>query len=428
MGLTPLQVKHAKDGVLFDGEGLYLRVSGGGTRKSWVLRFTLYGKRIDLGLGSAKLLSLGEARDEARRLRKMALLGQDPRLDARFVQPVEVTPEPVASPAPVPVIAPEPVSAPGAPEIEAGEEAQGLTFAEAVDEYLKIQLQEFKNAKHIQQWQNTLRTYACAPEGIKGLGKMPVADITKHDVLRVLKPIWNTKTETASRVRGRIENVLKWATAADHRTGENPARWESNLEKLLPKPAKIKNVKHHEALPYKNLPAFITDLTGRDSVSARALEFLIFTGVRSTVAREVPWAELDLEARLWTIPKERTKTEVAQRVPLPAQMIALLEKMKGLNDTYVFAIGPKSGPVTETALRKLVQETMKHPDLTLHGFRTTFRTWMQDAGTEWEVAETILSHKVGNAVSQAYAREDYLERRKPVMQAYADFAFNKPAN
>lgn len=419
MGLTPLQVKHAKDGVLFDGEGLYLRVSGGGTRKSWVLRFTLHGKRIDLGIGSAKLLSLSEARDEARRLRKLALLGKDPRLDPRFVPSVET---PAAS-APGAQSA-EPV-APVEP-VEAGEKATGLTFAQAVDAYLELKLSEFKNAKHVQQWQNTLRDYACAPKakGVKGLGDMDVAAITKHDVLRVLKPIWTTKTETASRVRGRIEAVLKWATVSGHRAGENPAAWKDNLEMLLPMASKVKTVVHHEALPYADLPAFMADLSGRDSVSALALQWLILTGVRSTEGREAQWSEVDLDEGVWTIPAARMKMKVAHRVPLSKEALDLVRRVKGLSGTYLFTTG--KGPVSEAALRKMLKETLKQPDLTLHGFRTTLRTWMQDAKTDWEVAETILAHKVGDSASQAYARGDYLERRREVMQSYADFAYSKP--
>lgn len=401
--LTAKEVENARpdDGkafkVLTDGAGLYLRagaphrVRGGLVQRYWIAKMMFGGKRIEVGIGSAHEISLKEAREANEAMRVNARNGIDPR--NRKV---------VADPAGIP------------------------TFSEAVDLYLKEKLKEFSNPKHVQQWENTLRDYASNPKGGKGLGGKPVSTITTDDVLAVLKPLWGTKTETASRLRGRIEQVLAWATVKHHRKGDNPARWKGNLEFLLPKASKIKKAEHHEALPYKDLPAFIADLTGRDSVSARALEWLIFTGVRSAVAREMVWAELDLGAGLWTIPAERTKTKVAQRVPLPSQMVALAEKMKGLNPVYVFATSPKSGPVTETALRKLVQQTMKHPDLTLHGFRTTFRTWMQDAGTEWEVAETILAHKVGNTVSQAYAREDYLERRRPVMQAYADFAFRKP--
>lgn len=410
--LTVKEVDNAKveDGkafrILTDGNGLYLRVGaphrlrGGLVQRYWIAKMMFSGKRIEVGIGSAHEISLKEAREANEAMRVNARNGIDPR--NRKV---------VADPEGVP------------------------TFAEAVDLYLKEKLKEFKNPKHIQQWENTLRDYASTPKGGKGLGGKLVNTITADDVLAVLKPLWGTKTETASRLRGRIEQVLAWATVKHHRKGDNPARWKGNLEFLLPKASKIKAVEHHEALPYQDLPAFMANLAGRDSVSARALEWLILTGVRSETAREARWDELDLDARLWTIPAERTKTKVAHRVPLPTQAVAVARKMEGLHDTYLFCTGAgagsakakkAAGPVTEAALRKLVQQTMKHPDLTLHGFRTTLRTWMQDAGTDWEVAETVLSHKVGNSVSQAYARKDYLERRQPVMQAYADFAFGKP--
>lgn len=400
--LTVYEVDNAKAAegkafsVLTDGNGLYLRVGaphrvrGGLVQKYWIAKMMFGGGRIEVGIGSAHEISLKEARNANEAMRVNARNGIDPR--NRKV---------IADPTGVP------------------------TFTEAVDLYLKEKLKEFKNAKHIQQWQNTLQDYVCTPKGGHGLGGKAVNDITADDVVRVLKPIWATKTETASRVRGRIENVLAWATAKHHRKGENPARWKGNLEFLLPKASKIKTVEHHEALPYPELPAFITDLTGRESVAARALEWLIFTGVRSEVAREIEWSELDLDAAVWTIPAERTKTKVGQRVPLPSQLVALARRLEGLHPTYLFSATGK-GPVTEAALRKLVQQTMKHEGLTRHGFRTTFRTWAQDAGTDWEVAETVLSHKVGSAVSQVYARGDYLERRRVVMQAYADFAYSKP--
>lgn len=295
------------------------------------------------------------------------------------------------------------------------------TFAEAVNLYLKEKLKEFRNAKHVQQWENTLRDYASKPKSGHGLGGKPVDTITADDVARVLKPIWATKTETASRVRGRIENVLAWATVKHHRQGENPARWKGNLEFLLAKPGAIKTVEHHEALAYQDLPAFMAGLSGRDSVSALALQWLILTGTRSSEGRGARWSEVDLEAGTWTIPADRMKMKAAHRVPLSKQALAVAEKAKGLHSDFLFTTG--KGEVSEAALRKLVKETLKQPDLTLHGFRTTLRTWMQDQRTEWEVAETILAHKVGDSTSQAYARGDYLDRRREVMQNWADFAF-----
>lgn len=399
--LTAKEVDNAKPDegkafkVLTDGAGLYLRVGaphrvrGGLVQRYWIAKMMFNGTRIEVGIGSAHEISLKEAREANEAMRVNARNGIDPR--NRKV---------VADPKGIP------------------------TFAEAVDLYLKEKLKEFSNPKHVQQWQNTLQDYAVKPKGGHGLGGKSVDTITADDVVRVLKPIWATKTETASRVRGRIEQVLAWATVKHHRKGDNPARWKGNLEFLLPKASKIKTVEHHEALPYQTLPAFITDLSARDSVSARALEWLILTGVRSTEGREARWSEVDLDAGVWTIPAARMKMKVAHRVPLSAQAVAVARRMQGLSDTHVFGTG--KGPVSEAALRKLVQQTMKHPDLTLHGFRTTLRTWMQDAGTDYEVAETILAHKVGDSASQAYARGDYLERRREVMQSYADFAYSKP--
>lgn len=398
--LTAKEVDNAKPDegkafkVLTDGAGLYLRVGaphrvrGGLVQKYWLAKMMFNGTRIEVGIGSAHEISLKDAREANEAMRVNARNGIDPR--NRKV---------VADPKGIP------------------------TFAEAVDLYLKEKLKEFSNPKHVQQWQNTLRDYASNPKAGKGLGGKPVDTITTDDVLAVLKPLWGTKTETASRLRGRIEQVLAWATVKHHRKGENPARWKGNLEFLLPKASKVKTVEHHEALPYTDLPAFMADLSGRNSVSARALEWLILTGVRSTEGREARWSEVDLDAGIWTIPASRMKMKVALRVPLSAQALDVARRMKGLSDTYVFGTG--KAPVSEAALRKLVKVTLKQPDLTLHGFRTTLRTWMQDNRTDFEVAETILAHKVGNAVSQAYARGDYLERRRLVMQQYADYAYGK---
>lgn len=396
--LTAKQVDNAKVDkptgfkVLTDGNGLYLRIGaphrvrGGLVQRYWIAKMMYQGKRIEVGIGSAHEISLKEAREANEAMRVNARNGIDPR--NRKV---------IASPQGVP------------------------TFAEAVDLYLKEKLKEFSNPKHVQQWQNTLRDYASKPKGGHGLGGKLVNEITADDVARVLKPIWASKTETASRVRGRIEQVLAWATVKHHRQGENPARWKGNLEFLLAKPGAIKKVEHHEALPYQALPAFMADLAGRDSVSALALQWLILTGVRSGEGRGARWSEVDLDAGVWTIPAERMKMRAAHRVPLSKEALAVAEKAKGLHPDFLFTTG--KGEVSEAALRKLVKETLKQPDLTLHGFRTTLRTWMQDNRTDYEVAETILAHKVGSDVAQAYARGDYLERRREVMQAWADYAF-----
>lgn len=396
--LTAKQVQHATDGVLFDGEGLYLRVSKGGAAKSWVLRYTFKGNRRDDGLGSAKDLPLADARREARRLQDMAKAGVDPR-EARkpaLAHPVHV-PEPQAP--------------------------KGITFAHAVEEFLPTRLHGLKNAKHRDQWRNTLQTYATAPEGITGLGDIPVADITPEDVRRVLAPIWTTKAETATRVRARIEAVLSWAKAAKHRTGENPAAWTDNLEHLLGKAVKRK--KHHDAMSWQDVPDFWVKLEAREGISARCLQFLILTAVRSGEAREARWSEIDEAKGLWTIPAARMKMQEPHVVPLPPQAFDLLHRVRGLDDDLIFP-SPSRGkddrvrPMDYNAFKALF-DRMGVKDITAHGFRTSFRTWCSDkAEAPRELAEAALAHRLGSAVELAYARSRMVERRRPLMQAWAD--------
>lgn len=397
--LTVKKINSATDGVLFDGEGLYLRVSNGGSHKSWVLRCTFAGKRIDVGLGSAKLLSLADAREEARRLRREARLGTDPRKSKRRA---------------------------------------GLTFADAVDAYLKIRLKEFKNEVHRDQWISTLRTYALCRDdegrpiegSPRGLGDIGVDVIAPEDVKRVLEPIWTTKTETASRVRGRIEKVLSWAKAEKHRTGENPARWKDNLEHMFAKPSKLKRVKHHDAMPWQDVPGFMADLAGREGVAARCLEFLILTATRSGEAREARWSEFDLAAGLWTIPAERMKMSIEHRVPLSPQALAIAHRVRGLDDDLVFPSAmvkkgaPKGQqePMSYNAFAALFRR-MGVAGITAHGFRSTFRDWASESARANDtVAEMCLAHNVHNAVEKAYARSDLFDRRRELMVLWSDYS------
>lgn len=397
--LTVKQIKSALDGVLFDGEGLYLRVSNGGTHKSWVLRCTFAGKRIDVGLGSAKLLSLADAREEARRLRREARLGNDPRRSKRRA---------------------------------------GITFAEAVDTYLKIRLKEFKSEKHRDQWASTLRTYALCRDGEgkpiegspRGLGDIGVDMIAPEDVKRVLEPIWATKTETASRLRSRIEKVLSWAKVEKHRTGENPARWNDNLEHMLPKPSKLKRVKHHDALPWQDVPGFMEGLAQRGGMAARCLEFLILTATRSGEAREARWQEFDLDAGVWTIPAARMKMGVEHRVPLTPQALAVVHRVRGIGQDLVFPTltvrkgAPKGTqePMSYNAFTALFKR-MGVPDITTHGFRSTFRDWASESARASDtVAEMCLAHSVHNAVEKAYARSDLFDRRRELMTEWANYS------
>lgn len=380
--------------VISDGSGLYLRVGrpptlrAGDASKYWVAKVTFKGQRVEMGLGSFPEVSLADARQENETLRVMARNGKDPRRR-------KVTDNGNGTP----------------------------TFAEAVDTYLAEKTAEFQNAKHIQQWHNSLREYAVKPKSTAGLGCMKVDDIEPGDVVRMLKPIWQTKTETATRVRGRIEKVLAWATVNKYRTGENPARWKGNIEFMLPKPSKLKQVKHHEALPWADLPGFMADLGQRDSKSSYALQFLILTGARSGEARDARWCEIDHDAGVWTIPAERMNMGKEHVVPLSSETLVIVHRVKGLSPTNVFPGLAGKGGVSEAAVRKLLKQTMGRDILTMHGFRTTLRTWMQDDDrTNWEVGEAILAHSVGNTASQAYARSTMLDRRREVLNRYAIYA------
>lgn len=401
--LTAKAVQHAGDGVHFDGEGLYLRVGKNGAHRQWVLRYTFDGKRRDTGLGSARDVSLADARREARRLRDLAKAGTDPR-EARKPDAAH----------PVREAAPEaPAAAPA-----------GLTFAEAVEAFLPTRLHGLKNDKHRAQWGSTLQTYAVAPEGVKGLGDMVVADITAEDVRRVLAPIWTTKAETATRVRARIEAVLSWAKVAGHRTGENPAAWKENLEHLLGKAVKRK--RHHPAMPWADVPAFWEALDAREGVSARCLQWLILTAVRSGEARGATWGEVDLDRGLWTIPAARMKAKEPHVVPLPPQALAIAHRVRGLDSDLIFPspVRTKDGaarPLDYNAFQALF-DRMGIKDITAHGFRSSFRMWCSDqAEAPRELAEAALAHRIGSAVELAYARSRMTERRRPLMEAWADF-------
>ena len=370
--------------VLSDGIGLYLRISEaptqrrGLTTRYWIAKVTFHGKRFEIGLGNLNEVSLAEARAQNEALRVKARQGIDPRRKTGDAVP---------------------------------------TFKEAVDLYLVEKLAEFKNPKHKQQWANTLDQYA------KTLHRMRVDTIEADDVVRTLKPIWRDKTETASRVRGRIENVLSWAAANKYRTGENPARWKGSLEHLLPNPTKLKKAQHHASMPYAELPNYMAKLAPKDSVAALALQWLILTGTRSGEARGAAWDEIDLQAGVWTIPAERTKTNSEHRVPLSTPAMAIAHRLQGLDEVNLFSTG--KAPISETAVRKLLKESAPE-GTTMHGFRTTLRTWMQDINkTLWEVAEMTLAHKVGNEASQAYARSDQLEARREVLDDWAEYINSK---
>lgn len=382
--------------------GLHLQINPAGGR-SWILRVTVGTLRRDIGLGGFPAVTLAQARDKAREARAMIEGGVDP-VEARKAAKAAL----------------------------AAAQSRGLTFDAATKKYLETKLEGFKNAKHRQQWENTLATYA-SPE----LGKMLVQDIETQDVLRVLKPIWSDKTETASRVRGRIEAVLSWATVSGHRKGDNPARWAGNLKELLPAASKVANEEHHPAIQITDAARWFEALRSRDGTGARALEFVAMTGLRSGEIRGARWDEIDLDAGLWIIPAVRMKMKVEHRVPLPTEAVALLKalpRMEGNPLVFPAVRGGALSDMTLSAVMKRMHEAdiaaagigfvdrvSKRPAVP-HGLRSTFRDWVAEmTNFPADMAEVALAHKISNAVEAAYRRGDMIEKRRAMMSEWVEF-------
>ena len=293
------------------------------------------------------------------------------------------------------------------------------TFDSVALEYIESKKAEWKNAKHQQQWVNTLTTYA-----FPSIGKMPVADIETCHVLAVLKPIWNTKTETATRVRTRLEAVLSYAEAKNWRTGGNPARWRGHLSAILPSPQKLKDRKHHSALPYGELPQFMSVLSNTDGMGARALEMTILTTTRTKESLGAKWSEIDLDNRVWTIPKERMKAGVEHRVPLSDQAMKVVTKMADnkMSD-YVFPNRASGKPMSNAGMSSVLKR-LERTDITVHGFRSTFRDYVAEkTNTPERTAEAALAHKLKDASEAAYQRGDLIEKREILMQTWANYCY-----
>ena len=378
-----------------DGGGLYLQIGPTGA-KSWLLRYMLNRKAREMGLGAVALVPLAEAREKAIEARRLVKAGTDP-LDARQAEQARARVESV----------------------------KAITFAECAAAFIAAHEATWRNPKHRQQWSNTLTTYA-GPV----FGDLPVAAVDLALVLKALEPIWTEKPETASRLRGRIEQVLDWATVRGYRQGENPARWRGHLDKLLPARTKVASVAHHAALPYAEIAAFLADLRGRDALAARALEFAILTGARTSEALNATWGEIDLAAAVWTIPGERMKAGREHRVPLSPQAVALLAelgKVREVGNEWVFPGTRPKRPLSQMALLMLLRR-MERGDLTAHGFRSTFRDWAaEQTAFPREVAEAALAHVVGDKVEAAYRRGDLFDKRRRLMEAWADYC-DRPAS
>ena len=374
------------EGMHNDGDGLYLNVRSSGSR-SWIFRYRdrVTGKLRDKGVGAYPAVTLAAARAESDKLRTGLRAGTDPIQAKR--------------------------DADNAKKLAA---AKARTFKDCRDIFIEAHKAGWRNAKHGQQWTNTLDTHAAK------LLPLPVQAIDTGLVLGVLEPIWNTKTETATRVRQRIEAVLDWATARGYRTGENPARWRGHLANLLPDAAKVKKVIPRAALPYPVMGTFWRELVAVDTLASKALRLQILSATRPSEATGAHWDEVDLKAKVWTIPGDRMKAGKEHRVPLSAELVAMLEAMPH-RDGWVFpGSGRKPGPLTIAATLKLVKEL--RPGLTAHGFRSTFRDWAADqTGYPRDVAEMALAHTIKDKSEAAYRRSDMLERRARLMQDWATY-------
>jgi integrase len=387
--LTPERAKQksSKQGLHGDGGGLYLCVTSK-SAASWVFRFMLKGRAREMGLGSYPEITLDGAREMASDARKVKAKGQDP---------IEVRAAGRAS--------------------QALLGANALTFRQCAERYVAAQRENWTNSKHAAQWMASLKTHV-----MPILGALPVADVDRASVIRVLEPIWKTKMPTASRLRGRIEAVLDWAAAMEYRDGDNPARYKGPLQKIFPTRSKTRMVKHHPALPFAKLPAFIASLTDDNQLPILALQFTILTAARTGEVIGAKWNEVDFDKAIWTVPASRMKGRREHRVPLSKPALTLLRKLRELPNgrDYVFPGKPKR-PIGELAMIKTLHR-LGHDNFTVHGFRSTFRDWVEETTNySGAVAEAALAHVVGDKVEAAYRRGDLFEKRRKLMASWATF-------
>ena len=421
-GLTALVVRQAGPGTHVDGDGLMLVVRPSGSA-TWTLRYQLSGRRRDMGLGPARGLgavTLADARDRAAAARRLIRDGIDP-LDHRDRQAAEA----------------EAAAAEGAAEAA----ARDRTFQKVAALYIASHEGGWRNAKHAAQWSASLAAHA-----YPHIGAVPVADVGTPHVLAALEPIWRTKTETASRLRGRIEAILDYARVQGWREGENPARWRGHLDHLLPKRSKVARVEHHPALPWQRMPAFVRALRRKPGHGARALLFAILTATRSGEVRGMTWREVDLEGGMWTVPASRMKAGKEHRVPLSPAAVDVLwdqspEAGKPDPDDLVFPGQRQGRPLSDMTLSALVRgmatdglkpgEPPRWCDaagavVVPHGFRSTFRDWAAETTAHpREVAEAALAHTLESRVEAAYRRGDLLEKRRRLMEEWAIFCTQK---
>jgi integrase len=397
--LSSAKVKNAKVGLHPDGGNLWLQVTqakdGKRLNKSWLLIFKspVAGKQREMGLGPLATVGLAEAREKARDCRKLLLEGVDP-IEHREARRAAI----------------------------AIARAKSMTFGQCATAYMASHESGWRNAKHRDQWRTSLETYAYPI-----LEKLPVADIDTALVMRVLQPMWNDKAETASRVRGRIESILDWATTSGYRSGENCARWKGHLANLLPARNRVQKIEHLAAMPYASLPAFLIELRARGGVAAQALELLILTAGRTGEVLGARWGEIDLAAKAWTIPANRMKGGREHRVPLSQRALEILDGVRNLDSPLVFPGTREGKPLSELTLLRAFQR-MGYAQYTVHGFRSAFKDWCSDR-TSYpnHVVEAALAHAIPSGVEAAYRRTDLLEQRARLMAAWAEYCGKEPA-
>ena len=388
--LTPRKVATAGHGKYEDGGGLRLVVSKLGA-KNWVLRYTIGGKRREMGLGSFPDVGLADARSKASEYRLQATENIDP-IDTRLAEPGKVP-----------------------------------TFTTCAAQYIRAHRRGWKNAKHARQWVSTLKTYARPVIGAK-----LVDVIDTEDMLKILSPIWTAKTVTAKRTQGRIENVLDFAAAHKYRDHLNPARWRGHLDKLLPRPSRVKTVSHHPAMSYTEVPNLMAELSGKDSASASALQFLVLTATRTNEVLQALWSEIDLEAGIWTIPAAKMKTRQEHRVPLSDAAMAILRGLeRDESNPYVFPGARYGRPLSNMSLLHVMRGMGfgvkgSRGDYVPHGFRSSFRDWSGEVSSfPRDVAEMALAHVIANKVEAAYRRGDLFTKRTEMMQMWASYLANR---
>jgi integrase len=390
--LTAISVsKLTTPGLHHDGNGLYLQVTKGAdgiTNRSWVLRYMLDGRPRKMGLGPAQLVPLAEARERSLQARKAARVEHVDPIEARRA----------------------------AWQAARAAAARSMTFQQFAEAYIAAHQSGWTNARHRQQWPETLQAYA-----FPAIGALPVASIDTALVMKVIEPLWGTKQETAARLRARIERVLDWATVSGYRQGENPARLKGHLDHLLAKRNKARTVRHLAAMPHGALPGFMGALRQREGTADRALEFCVLTAARTGEVLGARWGELDLAAKLWTVPAARMKAAREHRVPLSDRAVAILAGLPR-NGEYIF-----EGHRAHMAMLKVLQR-MGRGDLTVHGFRATFKTWASEqTAFPSDVVEAALAHVVGDKVERAYTRGDLFDKRRRLMAEWSSYCGSMPA-